>query len=156
SSAIVAGDFANNGRTSLAIARTNPDSLQVELSNNDGTFSNPSLVDLDRLNTPLIADLNGDGAVDISVVDAAGDILFRAGRPGDPGSFAPPIILNHGKPSRGIALVPTASGPALASIDASDDFISFFSLAPGASASLPSLPTGSQPAQILAADLDGN
>ena len=50
--------------------------MQVELSNGDGTFSSPSVVDLVRPETPLVADLNGDGAPDVSVVDAAGDILY--------------------------------------------------------------------------------
>ena len=80
--ALAVGDFAGNGRTDLAIARTSPDSVQVVLSNNDGTFSSPSVVDLVRPETPLVADLNGDGAMDVSVVDAAGDILYRAGQAG--------------------------------------------------------------------------
>ena len=58
----------------------------MELSNNDGTFSDPSVVDLARHETPLVADMNGDGAPDVMVVDAAGDILYRAGRPGEPGA----------------------------------------------------------------------
>ena len=41
STAIVTGDFTGNGRTDLAIARTNPDDVQVQLSNGDGTFSEP-------------------------------------------------------------------------------------------------------------------
>ena len=90
STGIATGDFAGNGRTDLAITRKGPDSVQVVLSNENGTFSSPSAVDLVRPETPLVADLNGDGAPDVSVVDAAGDILYRAGIPGEPGSFAPP------------------------------------------------------------------
>ena len=60
STAIATGDFAGNGRTDLAITRTDPDSVQVVLSNDDGTFSSPSAVDLVRPETPLVADLNGD------------------------------------------------------------------------------------------------
>ena len=41
STAIATGDFTGNGRTDLAIARTSPDSVQVVLSNGDGTFSSP-------------------------------------------------------------------------------------------------------------------
>ncbi len=92
SSAIVAGDFTGNGLTDLAITRTGPDSVEVQLSNGDGTFSSPSEVDLVRRETPLVADLNG--AQDVLVVDAAGNILYRAGRPGEPGSFAPPVTIN--------------------------------------------------------------
>ena len=74
----MSGDFAGNGRTGLAITRASPDSVQVRLSNDDGTFSSPSVVDLARPETPLVADLNGDSAPDVSVVDASGRILFRA------------------------------------------------------------------------------
>jgi hypothetical protein len=156
SSAIATGDFVGNGRTDLAITRTSPDSVQVALSNNDGSFSSPSLVDLVRPETPLVADLNGDGTADVSVVDAAGDILFRAGRPGEPGSFAPPVTVNPGDPSRAIAFVSTKFGPALASVDANDNSITFFTLQSTGFVKVASLPTGSEPAQVLAADLDGN
>ena len=156
STAIATGDFAGNGRTDLAITRESPDSVEVQLSNGDGTFSSPSAVDLVRPETPLVADLNGDGAPDVSVVDAAGDILFRAGRPGEPGSFAPPVTVNPLDPSRAIAFVSTRFGPALASVDENDNFISFFTLSSTGFVKVASLATGSEPAQILSADLDGN
>ncbi len=156
STAIATGDFAGNGRTDLAITRSSPDSVQVRLSNGDGTFSNPSVVDLVRPETPLVADLNSDGAPDVSVVDASGDILFRAGRPGEPGSFAPPVTVNPGDPSRAITFVSTDLGPLLASVDANDNFISFFALGSTGFVKVASLATGSEPAQILSADLDGN
>jgi FG-GAP-like repeat len=155
STAIATGDFAGNGRTDLAITRAFPDSVEVRLSNGDGTFSSPSAVDLVRPETPLVADLNGDGAPDVSVVDAAGDILFRAGRPGEPGSFAPPVTVNPRDPSRAIAFVSTRFGPALASVDVNDDFISFFTLRSTGFVKVASMATGSQPAQILTADLGG-
>ena len=52
SSAIAVGDFTGNGLSDLAIASTNPDGLQVRLSNGDGTFSDPSEVDLDAPPNP--------------------------------------------------------------------------------------------------------
>ena len=63
STAIATGDFAGDGRTDLAIARIDPDDVQVRLSGGDGTFSapSPSVLNLDR-ETPLVADANGDGA----------------------------------------------------------------------------------------------
>src|SRR5262249_21927978 len=96
-----------------------------------------------------------DGAPDVSVVDAAGDILFRAGRPGEPGSFAPPVTVNPGDPSRAIAFVSSTFGPELASIDSNGNFISFFTLGPSGFVKVASLATGSQPAQILSADSNG-
>jgi len=156
STALVTGDFAGNGRTDLAITRTSPDNVQVRFSNGDGTFSDPSVIDLVRQETPLVADLTGDGTPDVSVVDAAGDILYRAGRPGEPGSFAPPVTVNPGDPSRGIAFVSTDLGPLLASVDANDNAISFFALRSTGFVKVSSLATGSAPAQILSADLNGD
>src|SRR5262249_61671823 len=98
----------------------------------------------------------GDGAPDVSVVDAAGDIPYRAGRPGQPGRFAPPITVNPGDPSRDIAFVTIGQGPALASVDAHDDAISFFVLRSTGFVLVGKLATGPQPAQILSADLDQN
>jgi hypothetical protein len=158
---VVTGDFAGNGRTDLAITRSSPDSVQVVLSNNDGTFSDPSQVDLVRTETPLVADLNGavvngQPVPDVTVVDAAGQILFRAGRAGESGSFAPPVTVNPpDDPSRDIAFVQTRYGPAIASVDANDNAISFFVLKSSGFVLVAKLATGSQPAQILSANLDG-
>ena len=156
STTIATGDFAGNGRTDLAITRTSPDSVQVVLSNNDGTFSSPSAVDLARPETPLVVDFNGDGAPDVFVVDAAGDILYRAGRPGEPANFAPPVTVNPGDPSRAIAFVSTVYGATLASVDSNDNFISFFVLRSTGFVKVTSLATGSEPAQIVSADLGGD
>ena len=156
STAIAVGDFTGNGLADVAITRTNPDSLVVQLSNGDGTFSSPSVNDLVRRETPLVADVNGDGAPDVIVVDAAGDILFRAGRPGQPGVFAPPVTVNPGNPSRDIAFAVTNQGPVLISVDSSDNNISFFALRSTGFVKVATLPTGLEPAQILAANLQGN
>ena len=156
STAVVTGDFSGNGRTDLAITRTSPDAVAVRLSNGDGTFADPSVIDLVRPNTTVVADLNGDGAPDVSVVDASGNILYRAGRPGEPDSFAPPVTVNPGDPSRDIAFVSTQYGLTLASVDANDDAVSFFVLRPTGFVLVARLATGPQPAQVLSADLNGN
>ncbi len=154
STAIVAGYFTGDGRTDLAIARTDPDEVRVVLSDGDGTFSDPSEVNLASRDTPMVADLGGDGVLDVSVVDAAGDILYRAGRPGEPGSFAAPITVNPNDPSRDIAFVDTDLGPLIASVDAIDNAISFFALRSTGFVLVAKLGTGPEPAQILSADLD--
>ena len=157
STAIVTGDFAGNGRTDLAITRTSPDNVQVRLSNGDGTFSSPSVVDLVRPETPLVADLNGDGAPDVSVVDAAGDILYPrrpAGRarqlraPGD-GQPGRPVARHRLRLDQISVRHSPASTPTTTAI-------SFFALRSTGFVKVASLATGSEPAQILTADLDGN
>src|SRR5262249_17345394 len=105
--------------------------------------------------TPLVADVNGDGADDVLVVDGAGDILYRQGIPGQPGTFEPPVTVNPGFPSRDIAWVPnTMDGPLLASVDAHDDALSLYPFRNGGFLRVGSLATGRLPAQIIVADLN--
>ena len=66
------------------------------------------------------------------------------------------MTVNPGNPSRAIAFVSTEFGPAFASVDSNDNFISFFVLRSTGFVKVASLATGSQPAQVLSADLDGN
>ena len=56
--------------------------------------------------TPLVADVNGDGTDDVLVVDGAGDILYRQGIPGQPGTFCRPSRSTPASPRRDIAWVP--------------------------------------------------
>src|SRR5208283_1326576 len=87
----------------------------------------------------------------------AGNILYRQGIPGQPGTFEPPVTVNPGAPSRDIAWVPdTNQGPVLASVDAHDNAISLYAYRDGGFVKVGSLATGFLPAQIIAADLDGN
>ena len=101
-----------------------------------------------------MADLNGDGIPDVTIVDGAGDILFRQGVPDQPGSFEPPITINSGFPSRDIAAVNTSQGILLASVDA-------MTTPSRCSRTAMEIPPGGlaadrpEPAQIVSADLDG-
>ena len=103
-----------------------------------------------------MADLTGDGVDDVLVVNGAGDILWRRGRPQEPGTFDPPVTINPGHPSRDIVAVDTNQGPVLASVDATDNAISLYAWRDGSFVLIGSLPTGSLPAQIVTADLNGD
>lgn len=153
---ITTGDFTGDGRSDLAIGRGGPNSVAIELNQGGGDFNQPGPVGLVPRNTPLVAEFSGDGVPDVAIVDGAGDILFRAGVPGQPGTFAPPITINAGYPSRDIAAVAISRGTLLASVDATDNAVSVYGYNNGQFTCLGKLPTGAEPAQIVSADLEGN
>ena len=122
----------------------------------NGTFAAPGPIATNPHATPLVSDLSGNGADDVMVINGAGDILWRKGRPQEPGTFDPPITINPGHPSRDIVTVDTNQGPVLASVDATDNAISLYGWRDGNFVRIGSLPTGSLPAQIVMADLNGD
>ena len=105
--------------------------MSVLLGNGDGTFTTPGQFATTPHATPLVADVNGDGTSDVLVVDAAGNILYRQGVPGQPGTFEPPVTVNPGVASRDIAWVPNESRTPLASVDAHDNAISLYAYPAG-------------------------
>ncbi len=153
--ALAVGNFDGSGRADLVVGRQGPDNLSVELNQGDGTFLNPDQVGLDSRNTPVVGDLTGDGVADVTIVDGAGNILFRQGIAGQPGQFAPPITINPAAPARDIARVVTARGILLAAVDSSDDFLTMYQDEGGNFVVVGKLPTGIDPAQVVAANLDG-
>jgi hypothetical protein len=155
--AMVVGDFTGDGHLDLAV--TNGDNtVSVLLDNGDGTFTDPTRLAITPDATPLVADVNGDGTDDVLVVDGHGNILYRQGIPGQPGSFEPPVTINPNNPSRDIAWLPnTDQGPVLASVDPHDNAITFYAYRDGQLVRLNgSLTTGKLPAQIIAAQLNGD
>ncbi len=155
---LVAGDFNGDGRLDLAAISPDPATVPVLLGNSDGTFASASTYATAPDTTPLMADFNGDGIDDVLVIDAAGDILYRQGLARDSTSFAPPVTINPGFPSRDIAFLPqTDQGPLIASVNALDNAISFYAWRNGGFVRLnASLATGQLPAQVLSADLNGD
>ncbi len=106
----VAADLTGNGLADLV---TNQG---VFLSNGDGTFSPATPAGGTALSdTPQLVDLDGDGVQDSVVLDSSGDILFRKGLPG--GEFAPPVVLNPGRPAFDLAVVNIGTGWAIAATD---------------------------------------
>ena len=87
----VVADVNGDGRPDLVTVSNHDSAIGVLLGKGDGTFEPaPAGSGVGLSDTPFLADFNGDGIADSVVLDRSGDILFRAGLPGDPGTFAPP------------------------------------------------------------------
>ncbi|MFO0954681.1 MAG: VCBS repeat-containing protein [Isosphaeraceae bacterium] len=152
---VVAGDFNNDGHLDFASVTSSDNSVSVRLGKGDRTFADTGQFAVTPLATPLVAHVNGDATLDVLVVDALGNILYRQGVPGQEGSFAPPVTVNPDTPSRDIAWLPrTEAGPLIASVDAHDDSVSLYAFRGGAFVKVRTLATGSLPAQVVAADLN--
>ncbi len=135
--------------------------MSVLLGNGDGTFAGAGQFATDPQATPLVADVTGDGTDDVLVVDGAGESSIARASPASP---APSSRPSRSTPagsiptSRDIAWLPnTDQGPVLASVDAQNNAISLYAYRDGGFVRLSgSLATGQLPAQIIAADLNGN
>ena len=131
--------------------------MSVFLGNGDGTFTAAGQFVTTPHATPLVADVNGDGTKDVLAINSAGNILYRQGVAGQPGSFEPPVTVNPGNPSRDIAWVTNPGQvPVLASVDAHDNAVTLYAYHNGGFVIVGSMATGVLPAQIIAADLDNN
>ena len=154
-SSVYVGDVVGDGRLDLILVGN--DTATAISNNGDGSFLAPSQLILNSQDTPLVADVNGDGTADVLVVDSNGDILYREGNPVAPGSFLPPVIINAGFPSRDIAWVPETlevrSWPA--SMPETTPSRST-RIRDGSFVRVGSLSTGQIPAQIVVADLEGD
>jgi microcystin-dependent protein len=165
---LAVADVNGDGKPDLVVANAGSGDT-VLLGNGDGTFTpvKPSAA-VGRRNTPYLADLTGGGLPDSVVLSSKGDILLRQGLPGSDNTFAPPVILNPGRPARDLTLVNTASGPAIATADASFDptlsganhfvyTISLYTVAPNGKVNRSTaFSTTLLPTRIAAADLTGN
>jgi hypothetical protein len=160
--ALVGGDFNNDGRTDLAVATqfSRDVSVLVGLGDPSGTFLSPDRISNEIHATPLVADLNGDGTKDVAVINRAGEILLRYGRPDTPGTFDPPVVLNPDPrfAVRDLALVRTSHGLVLAALDARDPALSFYARDPDGTFTRtpgPTIPGILLPVRLSSGDLNG-
>jgi hypothetical protein len=171
---VAVADVNGDGKPDIVTANGNGlfsfyNGLSVLLGNGDGSFSPASpIAAVGRRNTPYLADLTGDGLLDSVVLNSAGAILFRKGLPGADNPFAPPVVLNRGRPARDLTVLHTASGLALATADTRFDpalsgpshFVYTVSLytvaADGTVHRSTAFSTTRLPTRIAAADLTGN
>jgi len=92
---IVTGDFNGDGNLDLATSNAGSNNVSVLLGDGHGNFALPDQFGSASSSTaPLLVDLNGDGTPDSVTMDSAGRVLLRLGRPGEPGVFAPPLVVN--------------------------------------------------------------
>ena len=149
-------DLDGDGHADLAVAVEEPSQLAVRLGLGNGQFVDPGPNPLSTQHTPVLADLTGDGAADLAVIDGTGEILFRKGRVGQPGSFDPPLVADPGSRSRDIVAVTTSQGVLLASVQADSDEVVLLKYDGQGFARVGTLVTGSRPSRIVSADLNGD
>jgi hypothetical protein len=166
---VAVADVNGDGKPDIITANEDDNTVSVLLGNGEGSFTPASPNTAVSLrNTPYLADLTGDGLLDSVILNSAGDILFRKGLPGADNPFAPPVVLNPGRPARDLTVLRTASGEALATVDASFDptlsgpnhfvyTVSLYSAAAnGTVHRTTAFTTTRLPTRIAAADLTGN
>jgi hypothetical protein len=178
--ALAVADFNGNGPPDIAVASDLVNTVSVLMGRGNGTFLSPAqAVGVGLRNTPYQVDLNGDGIPDTVILDDAGNILYRQGQPGTNHQFAPPIVLNPGRPARAIAVVKIGTGWAIAAADTNPDAqlsspghliydISLYTMGPPLqTVNVPPIPpvgvirttaftTDLGPTSLAAADLTGN
>jgi hypothetical protein len=144
----------------------------------NGTISfgtTPSNSQAQQTNTPLQADLTGDGLPDTVILDGSGNILLRLGQPG--GGSTPPVVLNNTNtgpsranapsakgavdlPASDIAVVNTPAGMEIAAADAGQKAVTLYHISTDAQGNVQvTTTTFSTPffvSRIVAADLNGD
>jgi hypothetical protein len=161
SSALVTGDFDGDGTTDLAATAGAPGKATVRLDRrlpgNNFYLADP-IAGTNVRSVPLVADLNGDGIPDSVIVSQSGQILVRLGRADQPGTFAPPSVVNPDRPARAVAVVKAGAHYLLAAIDLLQDSLSVYALDPSGQWTFReslAIEVGSLPTRIVAANLSG-
>src|SRR6202163_581958 len=160
---LVAGNFNNNGHTSVVATSTvlynpqvGPDNLKSYLSTGAGTFAAPALTpDGDDPLYLASADLNGDALLDVvsaNYGDGALAVFFNSAQ--NPGTFSTPLILSS--PGASQVAIGDLNGDGLPDLVSADFNVSLFiQTSPGAFASPISLyPGGAN--WVAVGDLNGD
>jgi hypothetical protein len=111
-SALAVGDFNGDGLPDVVTANSGSANVSVLLGFSATSpsvgrivtvgfflFTVSTLENFDVRQTPIRADLDGDGTPDLAVLDGSGNLLFRKGLPGTDNLYAPPVVLNKGGPA---------------------------------------------------------
>ncbi len=164
----VVADVNGDGRPDLVTINNHDSAFGVLLGNGKGAFEPaPAGSGVGVSDTPLLADLTGNGLLDSVVLDQSGNILYRAGVPGSSNAFAPPVILNPGRPARAITVLQIGAQFAIAAADAhydpslsTDQFVFTVSIytvsANGSISRRTAFSTTALPTSLTATDLTGN
>jgi hypothetical protein len=159
---IVYGDFNNDGIVDQATIE-NGNNVSVSLGEGHGRFRNSTPDNGIAINhIPYFGNLGPglDNPPDSLILSGIGDLLFRRGLSGDSDNFAPPVVINEGRPARDFTVFYTRTGPAIAAIDKSGNTVSIYTWS-GADPKHPFvlsniLRAGNLPVRIAAADLNGD
>jgi hypothetical protein len=154
----VVADVNGDGRPDLIGFDNVASSDVVLLGNGDGTFSRAQANDAVKTRSvPFRADFNRDGIPDVASLDGKGNILFRRGLAAGDARFAPPVLLNPGRPARDLVPLRGRGGWSLAAADASGDGVSFYAARPsGTFARTLAFTAGILPVRLAVADLNGD
>ncbi|MGE3808120.1 MAG: FG-GAP repeat domain-containing protein [Gemmataceae bacterium] len=135
---MIIADFNDDNRPDIVSVSSTPDGpdfLNLHMTNGQGQFGFGAAQQIigNVHQTPVVEDIDGDGAEDIVIAAANGNLLFRKGRTDDPGTFDAPIVINPGTPSSGVAVLNGPGGEKiLVSIDQGEDTLTLFTFKDGA------------------------
>jgi hypothetical protein len=161
--ALAAGDFNGDGKLDVAVANSGFGSaggaVSVLLGNGDGTFQAPQSFPTDFNPVSVaVADLNGDGKLDIVTADSGGaDVTVLLGN-GD-GNFQSPQFFDVGSTPTSVAVGDFNHDgvPDLVVANSGDNTVSLLLGAGGGSFSNPlTFPVGTTPVSVAAADVNGD
>jgi hypothetical protein len=159
---LAVGDFNGDGRIDLAVNASYANDLTLYLGKGDGSFIAPSKFKNPARSSPVVGDVNGDGVPDVLTLNAAGEILYRAGRPAAlGGGFEAPIVVNpteEDPAARDVALLQTRHGVLVAALEAQASAVTFYALtSAGGFTRVGELAlAGTLPVRLLAGDLNGD